>query len=93
MSTQTCPLCSSEGAATEYDALKGITEVECRNSACGDYIITEAAAAKIRSCSHDEHLQLSRAAKEAVMHGLILELELGSAEELSALAVTPRSRR
>jgi hypothetical protein len=93
MSTQKCLLCASDGATAEYDAVRGITEIECQNSACGDYIITEDAAARIQEYSTDQHLQLSRAAKEAVLQGLILELEVGRLHEVSALAVTPRSRR
>jgi hypothetical protein len=93
MPTQKCLLCSSDGAAAEFDEVRGIMEIECRNSACGDYIITEEAATRIQGYSADEHLQLSHAAKEAVLQGLILELEIGDQHEITALAVTPRSRR
>ena len=93
MSTQKCLLCASEGATAEYDESRRITEIECRNSACGDYIITEDAATRIRNNTIDQHKQLSRAAKEAVLQGLILELEVSKLHEVSALAVTPRSRR
>lgn len=93
MPVQKCLLCFSEGAAAEYDELNRATEFECRNSACGDYILTEAAAVKIQDYSQDQHLELSRAAKAAALQGLILELEIGAGHELTVLAVTPRSRR
>ena len=93
MSTQKCLLCASDGATAEYDESRRLTEIECRNSACGDYIITEDAAARIQDYSTDQHLRFSRAAKEAALQGLILELDVGNLHEVSALAVTPRSRR
>jgi hypothetical protein len=93
MPADKCLLCFSDAAAVEFDGQNRLMEFECCNSACGDYIVSQAAASRIRACSCAEHLELSRAAKEAALQGLILELEVTNHAELTALAVTPRSRR
>jgi hypothetical protein len=93
MSAQKCMLCFSDGAVAEYDGSKQLTEIECSNSACGDYVITNAAALAIEDYPRDKQIELSRAAKEAALFGLILELEIGNRREVTAIAVTRRSRR
>ena len=88
-----CYLCHAPGAVAEYDESRRAIEVECRSSDCGDYVITQAAAGRIKATTPAEQLRLSRAAKDAAQCGLILELEVDERQGLTALAVTPRSRR